>query len=356
MNSIFSDYADKYYCSQRYVPLLRAVFDVGAVLFIGALLLWRIGMEGDSVAEIIAFLAIFYRLAPKLASIQDGLFQARTYLSWYQTWQSKLDYSFHYPEPEYGREKPVFTKQIRYSGVSVRFPGMQSPALSDVSATIERTECVALVGASGSGKSTFADLLTELLAPAEGSILVDGVPLASFDANLWRARIGVVQQENPLFHTTIAGNVAWGDEHEDEEKIVACLKRAHAWEFVEKLPDGLRTEVGEKGAKLSGGQRQRIAIARALYRDPWLLILDEATSALDGESEQVVQDSLDELKGSCAMLIVAHRLKTVKRADKILVLDHGRLLEEGSWKELTDKRGAFWKMAQAQSLVEEGTE
>jgi len=211
---------------------------------------------------------------------------------------------------------------------------------------------VALVGESGSGKSTLIDLFTGLLNPSKGHILLDGVPLDELNLDQWRRKIGLVIQESPIFHTTVLENIAWEYEDPDPESAKRCAQLAHAWKFIETLPEGLNTVMGEKGGRFSVGQKQRIALARALYRNPSLLILDEATSALDGGSEKIIQESLENLKGKFAIFMVAHRLKTVQMADKIIVIGEGKILEQGTWSELINKpSGTFRRMAQLQGLV-----
>ena len=158
-------------------------------------------------------------------------------------------------------------------------------------------------------------------------------------------------QDSPIFHATVLENIAWGADTPDRDKALQAARMAHCLEFIEPLPQGLDSVVGEKGGRLSGGQRQRLALARALYRDPWLLVLDEATSALDGAAEVEVQKALEQIKGSCAMLMVAHRLTTVQMADRILVLDKGRIAEQGSWDELLRRpQGLLRTMARVQGL------
>lgn len=222
--------------------------------------------------------------------------------------------------------------------------------ITDISLTVRPGECVAIVGASGGGKSTLLDLTTGLLRPSSGFVSLDGRPLNELDREAWCQRIGLVMQESPLFHASVLTNIAWGDSVPNVGLAIDCARRAHAWDFIETLPEGLNTIIGERGARLSGGQRQRLGIARALYRQPALLILDEATSALDGEAETVVQSALEELKGRFAILMVAHRLKTVRMADRIVVMNAGRLVEEGAWNDLVLARGHFYEMLAHQGM------
>jgi ATP-binding cassette subfamily B protein len=210
---------------------------------------------------------------------------------------------------------------------------------------------LALVGHSGSGKSTIASLILGLYEPERGTVRIDGRDLATIDRRSMRKHVGVVSQEVVLFHDSVLGNIAWGDPKPDAERAKRAAERANAAEFIAALPQGYATVLGDRGLGLSGGQRQRLAIARALYRDPRLLILDEATSALDPESERLVQRALDELMKGRTTIIIAHRLSTVRNADRIAVLERGRVAEVGTFAELMERDGAFRRLAQGQLLA-----
>lgn len=219
---------------------------------------------------------------------------------------------------------------IALDHVGLRYVQGEPLALADVSFTIPRGSTVALVGSSGAGKSTIADLLVGLYQPSEGQVLIDGLDLVSLDLLSWQQRIGVVSQDTSLFNLSLAENIAFGCPSATQADIREAARRAHAAGFIERLPDGYDTVVGERGFRLSGGQRQRIALARAIMRKPDLLILDEATSALDSENEYLVQQAIAELDHSITRLVIAHRLGTVRGADHIVVMDSGRVVEQGS--------------------------
>jgi len=256
-----------------------------------------------------------------------------------------------HPVKTNGTTKPRCESELRLCGVSYRYPGTLAQALTSVDLTVPKGCCVAAVGPSGSGKSTLLELICGLLTPESGAITLDGKPLLDLDLEAWRRRIGLVLQDSPAFHATVLENITWGEEHPDRARAESAARRADAWAFIAALPGGLDAVIGEKGGRLSGGQRQRLALARALYRDPWLLLLDEATSALDGASETEVQTALAAVKGSCSILLVAHRLKTVQMADHIIVLQGGCIVEQGSWDELmTRDKGLFRAMAALQGL------
>jgi ABC-type multidrug transport system fused ATPase/permease subunit len=351
--SIYKEYANTYYWSQIHAVIMRLFFEGGGILFIGGFMLFTIVFEQQDVAEIIVFLAIFYRLVPRIFTVQDGLLQSRTYLSWYVSWKERLENAQQNVVQSSGREQPSFNAELKFNDVSYRYPGTAHDVLKKVSFCINPGECVAVVGASGSGKSTMVDLLTGLFHPRTGQVVLDGKSLLEIDLEQWQKHIGIVMQDTPIFHDTLKNNITWESGREDKAKLDKVLRMAHVDEFVSDLPEGLETQVGERGAKFSGGQRQRIAIARALYQEPWLLILDEATSALDGASEAKVQAALEGIKGECAIFMVAHRLGTVRMADKILVLGQGGIIEQGSWDELISNRNnVFFQMAKLQGLIE----
>ncbi|HYE05971.1 MAG TPA: ABC transporter ATP-binding protein [Planctomycetota bacterium] len=243
---------------------------------------------------------------------------------------------------------PAMNGEIELAGVGFRYEKSDHHSLQGLDLRVPAGTSLALVGASGSGKSTIASLILGLYEPQAGTVAIDGHDLATIDRRSLRKHVGVVSQDVVLFHDTVLGNIAWGDRKPDEARARAAATRANALGFIEKLPAGFATMLGDRGTGLSGGQRQRLAIARALYRDPKLLILDEATSALDPESERLVQAALDELMKGRTTLIIAHRLSTVRSADRIAVIDQGRVCEIGTYAELIAKQGAFWRLAQGQ--------
>ncbi|MCE1242928.1 lipid A export permease/ATP-binding protein MsbA [Oryzomicrobium sp.] len=232
--------------------------------------------------------------------------------------------------------------RIDFRHVTFRYPGAERDALQDVTLAVERGQTVALVGQSGGGKSTLATLLPRFFAPTSGQILLDGLDLQNYSLTGLRRHIAYVSQEVLLFNDTIAANIAYGTlRGASPEDIRAAARAAHALEFIEALPDGFDTLIGENGVRLSGGQRQRLAIARALLKNAPILILDEATSALDNESERAVQAALDTLMEGRTTLVIAHRLSTIERADQIVVLNRGRIVEQGSHAELLEREGAY---------------
>lgn len=241
------------------------------------------------------------------------------------------------------------TGNLEFSGVSFTYPTKEAPALKDVSFSLTPGKTVALVGRSGSGKSTIASLLTRFYDISQGEILLDGVDLREYKLSDLRRQFALVSQQVHLFNDSIANNIAYAAEGEySREQVIAAAKVAYADEFITKLPQGYDTVIGENGASLSGGQRQRIAIARALLRNAPLLILDEATSALDTESERHIQAALDELRKDRTAIVIAHRLSTIESADEILVIDEGRVVERGAHAELMAQQGVYAQLRSIQ--------
>jgi subfamily B ATP-binding cassette protein MsbA len=239
-------------------------------------------------------------------------------------------------------EIPAIAKSLEFRDVAFRYDGHTLSALTQVDLTIRAGEIIAFVGSSGSGKTTLVSLLPRFYEPTAGSILIDGVDLRDCTLQSVRAQIGIVSQEVVLFDDTVRNNIAYGRSGASDDEVIQAATLAYAHEFIIRLPDGYNTLIGERGLKLSGGERQRVAIARAILRDPPILILDEATSALDTESERVVQMALANLMRHRTTLVIAHRLSTIQNADRIVVLDRGRIMEIGSHEELL-RRGGIYK-------------
>lgn len=245
--------------------------------------------------------------------------------------------------------------EIRFEGISFAYPTRPDhPVLKDFNLTLKQGQTVALVGASGSGKSTVAALLERFYEPLSGTIYIDGVDLKEISP-IWLRNevIGYIDQQPILFGCSIRENIKYGRQNATAEQILEASKQSQSHEFIESLPDKYQTNVGERGAQLSGGQRQRIAIARALLKQPVILILDEATSALDASSEAEVQRALDTAIVNRTTLVIAHRLSTIKNADVIVVIDHGRIEEQGTHNELMKKKGLYYELVKKQEKKDE---
>jgi len=230
---------------------------------------------------------------------------------------------------------------IRVENLSFKYPSTEHNVLSNIGFHVEPGEMVAFVGKSGSGKSTLMSLLYRTYDVEAGKIFLDDVDVNDYRLSNLRQHIATVNQNIALFDDTIRNNVAYGDSEYSDEQVIAALKSAHAWEFVEGLPDGLDTIIGENGLKLSGGQRQRLSIARAFLKDAPILILDEATSSLDNESEAKITQAIEALAKTRTTLVIAHRLSTIMRADRLVVLNQGSIVEQGVHSDLIEKGGVY---------------
>ncbi|MCL4122685.1 UNVERIFIED_CONTAM: hypothetical protein GTU68_046584 [Idotea baltica] len=244
--------------------------------------------------------------------------------------------------------KNGFNTDIKFENISFKYE--DEFVLKDFSLTIPKGKTVALVGQSGSGKSTLANLITRFYDVNSGCITIDNIDIKDLTKHSLRAQMGIVTQDAILFNDTIKNNMLLGDENASDEQIIEALKIANAWEFVEELPKGIETNIGDAGGKLSGGQKQRLSIARAVLKNPPIMVLDEATSALDTESERLVQVALENMMKNRTSLVIAHRLSTIQKADTIVVLQKGEIKEQGKHQELLAKSGIYKKLVDMQSL------
>lgn len=324
------------------------VSGIAFILWYGGGLVIQGGEDGMQPGEFGSFLAaLFMSYAPirKMAGVNSALQKA---MASSQRVFEVLDLDSELSKDEGKKSLRPIKNNLEFLNVSLTYEGSEEPALQNVNLTINVGEVVALVGASGSGKTTLVSLVPRFYRPTHGVVMIDGMDIRLVDRSSLRRHIGIVSQETVLFDDLIRNNIAYGRPNATEEQIIEAARAAYAWEFIERLPQGLDTFVGENGLKLSGGQRQRLAIARAILRDPPILILDEATSALDSESEKLVQQALANLMKARTTLVIAHRLSTVQHADRLVVMNRGRIEEMGTHTDLLQKGGLYTRLYQTQ--------
>ena len=300
-----------------------------------------------TVATLFTFLIILFRLVPVVRMLNGH----RARLISFQGSIENIQQLLRKDDKPYLSNGDVrfegLGKEIVFRDVSFAYePG--KTILEGIDLTFKRGQVTALVGASGAGKSTLADLIPRFYDPTKGSILFDGEDLRHFDLASLRRQMAIVSQDTFIFNTTVKDNIAYGLRGTEEKDIWQAATLAHAAEFIKDLPDGMDTVLGDRGVRLSGGQRQRIAIARALLRNPNILILDEATSALDSVSEKLIQQSLEQLTKGRTTITIAHRLSTIAKADKVVVLEAGKIVEQGTYQDLLQNKGKLWKYHQTQ--------
>lgn len=309
-----------------------------------------------STAELLVLLFVVARLMPRLTGLHARVQALARELPAFAVVRDLETCCAAAARPRFDRPQPVnLHREIRLEGVTFRYgAGLGVPAVRGVDLTILVGSTTAIVGPSGAGKSTIADLLLGLIAPDEGRLLIDGEPLVAERIESWQRQIGYVPQDTFLFHDSVRANLLWAAPDAADEHLWHALRLAAADRFVAALPQGIQTVLGDRGSLLSGGERQRISLARALLRNPRLLILDEATSSLDAESEARIQQAIDSLHRRMTIVIITHRLSAIRHADMIHVLDRGRLVETGTWQELhACPTGRFRKMWCAQGLGQE---
>ncbi len=302
------------------------------------------------VASLLTFFFVLIRVAPAIQDINGTM----AFLS---TLNGSLDNVKNLLESDnqgYFQNGSMEFTQLNRSidVVSVDFGyDSSSLVLHNITLTLEKGKTTALVGASGAGKTTLADLIPRFYDPTQGHIFVDGVDLKELDIYSLRKNMAIVSQDTFIFNTSVWNNIAYGTLNATEPEIKEAARLANALEFIQDMPQGFDTQLGDRGVRLSGGQRQRIAIARALLRDPQILILDEATSALDSVSERLIQESLEKLSVGRTVIAIAHRLSTIAKADKVVVLEGGYIVEQGKYKDLLQERGKLWKYHQMQNEI-----
>ncbi|MFB2762847.1 ABC transporter ATP-binding protein [Marinobacter shengliensis] len=333
----------------RYVMELIAF---GSVIF---LILYLLAAHDGNLGTILPLLSVYalagFKLLPAFQQIYSSISGIRGSLTAFEGLRDDLRASatatLQRTPNENSGEHLTPRESIQLKNIQFTYPGKPEPALRDVTMTIGVNKVIGLVGASGSGKSTAIDLLLGLIQPEKGELLVDGEPITVQQLRAWQNSLGFVPQSIFLADSSIRENIAFGlpPELVDEEKVQRAATMAHLDELLAELPDGLNTRVGERGVQLSGGQRQRIGIARALYHDADVLILDEATSALDGITEKLIMDAIHDFSGKKTIIMIAHRLTTVKQCDNIFMLSQGKVVDSGTFDELATRNQVFQRMA-----------
>jgi ABC-type multidrug transport system fused ATPase/permease subunit len=334
----------------------QAVREPVAVVIIMGIVMVQLAVLDQPLGPIMVSILLFHRAFQSLTQIQVSWQGTLNHIGSVEMVRDEFEAQQHHREPDGKVEVAALAQSVELRGVSFRYAADLPDVVSDVSLTIPARTSVALVGESGAGKSTVADLLTLMLKPGQGQVVVDGVPGREIKLASWRSQIGYVSQETVIFDDSIANNISmWAGNFSKDpdlaERIRTAARKAHIAHFIDTLQDGYETLVGDRGVRLSGGQRQRLFIARELFREPSLLILDEATSALDTESERAVQRSIDALRGQITVVMIAHRLSTIRQVDQVFVFDKGRLVESGSYDELKDREdSAFGRLVAMQAL------
>ncbi len=319
---------------------------VGVILVFGGALVARGALDAGT---FIAFVAIFSQITRPVRTFIDQFANINQGIAAGERIFSVIDALPEITDKPDAREMDGLKEKIEFRDVHFSYDG-EREVIDGVSFEILRGQTVALVGPSGGGKSTLSELIPRFYDPQSGDILIDGVSLRDYTQESLRANISVVSQDTMLFNDTIEGNIAMGRPSATHDEIVEAAKIANADRFISECPDGYRTNIGDRGTKLSGGQRQRLSIARAVLKNPDILILDEATSALDTESEKLVQEALNKLLVGRTSVVIAHRLSTIHNADRIVVVDHGRIAEQGTHSELMARGGIYAHLIEMQSF------
>lgn len=327
---------------------ISPLYEVLSALLVLSIMVIALLQDQTALPALLTFLFILYRLQPQM-QLLDGSRVKLIMLS------SSVDDVMYFLDPS---DKPyIQSGSVLYNGlkqaislksVSFHYNAQDKAALNNISLSISRGKTTAFVGPSGAGKSTLINLICRFYDVTEGEILVDNLALKELDLPSWRSRLAIVSQDIYIFSSSVKENIAYGCLEATEAEIIAAAKQANAHEFILQLPDGYDTKLGDRGVRLSGGQRQRIALARAIIRNPEIMILDEATNALDTISEHLIQEALDTFSQNRTVIVIAHRLSTIEQADQIIVLDQGQVVEQGNVQELLKLNGLFAKLHRLQ--------
>ncbi len=351
IGKIWQEYSRHSIRNQFLITLPRPVLETIVVLAgVGTLMMFEnVSGQGKEVFPVLAVFAVgLFRILPLTAASSSQAMALAAFLPSAETIANILREEV---EEKRGHALPRIAEKVEFQNVSFSYSNREV-VLEDLSLKFENKKFYGVVGISGSGKSTIIDLIAGFFKPQKGRVLIDGVDLNDADVSTWLCQIGLISQDAFIFSGTIEDNICFGvdDEYRNKDRVKEATRIAYADEFIDMFPEGYQTIVGERGVKLSGGQRQRLAIARAIYLDPPVLIFDEATSSLDANSERKVQEAIEALHGKRTVIVVAHRLVTIARADYIYVIENGRLAEKGTHKELRSGSGLYSRLCAKQSL------
>ncbi len=339
-----------YYAMSKSQARLDGLFRIGTLGGLLSSVYIAVSVLDMSIPTLMTFVFILYRFYPKIGGINKMFHQLTFGISGVNNVMTLIKET-NSPSIRSDAKLPIqLQHEIRFEGLGFGYDD-RSLVLRDVSFNLNAGETTAVVGGSGTGKTTVVNLIMRFYDPLSGAILIDGIDLRKLDLNLWRSSIALVNQDIFLFNDTISSNIAMGRHGATKEEIVKAAKQAYADEFIMKLPRGYETIIGDRGILLSGGQRQRIALARAIIRDPQILILDEATSELDSQSEQLIRQAVEALGATRTVITIAHRLSTIRHSDKIIVLEEGNVVEEGSHEDLLKGDGKYAQFLRVQELA-----
>lgn len=352
--SINADFSRLVISMARRQQLASPMSEFLGIIAVSVILIYggNLVIEGNgalTAAGFIAFIAAFSQITRPLRSFIDQFANINQGIAAGERIFSIIDAQSEVRDADDAKTFDGLKESIELRGVHFSYDGSRE-VINDVSIAIRKGETIALVGASGGGKSTLSELVPRFYDPTSGEVLFDGISIRNYTQDSLRSKMSVVAQETVLFNDTIEGNILLGRPSATHEEVVAAAKVANAHSFIMELPEGYNTNIGDRGAKLSGGQRQRISIARAILKNPEILILDEATSALDTESEKLVQDALSKLLRNRTSIVIAHRLSTIHNADRIFVIDQGRVAEQGTHAELMERHGIYAHLIEMQNI------
>jgi len=326
------------------------LFEPVLMLVLVGVTIYAVEVTELSLEELVVSLAIFSQIIPHFKAINANLIQIAVLVPYYNVIDSMISKKGKSYLVEGTKEISKINSEVVFDKVFFSYPGVEATTLNSVSFSIPLNKTIAIVGGSGGGKTTLLNLLLRNYLPNEGHIYVDGIDFQGIKESSWKPLVAVVDQESYLFHDTIYNNIVISNPHATKQDVDDAIEDSFLDDFVNSLSDGLQTIVGDRGFALSGGQRQRIALARALIKKPQLLLLDEATSALDTESEAFILDVIKKLQNKITIIIIAHRFSTIRNANNILLIEKGKILENGSHEELMQQKGKYYSYYSQQQL------